>query len=72
MPLEHNIYINNKKIITFKTSDDKVWENKIIEGIKLADEESKKLFSIINHKEKKNVNKEKKNYLIKSKVLINF
>ena len=26
VPLEHNIYINNKKIITFKTSDDKVWE----------------------------------------------
>ncbi len=46
VPLEHNIYINNKKIITFKTSDDKVWENKIIEGIKLADEENKKIFSI--------------------------
>ncbi len=45
---------------------------KIIEGIKLADEKSKKIFSIINHKEKKNVNKEKKNYLIKTKVLINF
>jgi hypothetical protein len=43
---DFNIYINNKKIITFKTSDDKVWENKIIEGIKLADEENKKIFSI--------------------------
>ena len=30
VPLERNIYINNKKIITFKTNDDKVWKKKLL------------------------------------------
>ena len=59
VPLEHNIYINNKKIITFKTSDDKVWENKIIEGIKLADEENKKIMSIVSKPQGKKERKQR-------------